>query len=278
MLDQVSNRANREKCASCGSKELKSYSNQVICLKCGYVLTSNNPSKVKEQVKLEKEKNQNPKDTIHLHRYSQNDVIEKWLKSAEMSNSTEKNLAQGFAEITKIGLTLNLPISILKEASDQYQILAKKRSFKGHSIKSLATATVYYTCKYNHYLTNLKEVSNKANVEVKETSKAYKFIKKTLTPKKTVIKPIHYLYKFNKHLDLSDGCKELTKEILKTIDKLKLTSGKNPLGIVAATIYISSKIIGEKITQRKLSEISRITQTTIRKRYKEILHSLNIEK
>jgi len=47
---------------------------------------------------------------------------------------------------------------------------------------------------------------------------------------------------------------------------LKLTSGKNPLGIVAATIYISSKIIGEKITQRKLSEISRITQTTIRKR------------
>jgi transcription initiation factor TFIIB len=58
---------------------------------------------------------------------------------------------------------------------------------------------------------------------------------------------------------------------------LELTSGRGPIGIAAAALYIAGLLEGERRTQRDISEVSGVTEVTIRNRYKEIITKLNLE-
>jgi transcription initiation factor TFIIB len=46
------------------------------------------------------------------------------------------------------------------------------------------------------------------------------------------------------------------------------------MGIAAAASYIASVIVGEKRTQREIAEIAKVTEVTIRNRYKELVNRL----
>ncbi len=56
--------------------------------------------------------------------------------------------------------------------------------------------------------------------------------------------------------------------------KLRLTSGRGPTGVAAAASYIASVLIGERRTQREIAEIAKVTEVTIRNRYKELVDCL----
>ena len=48
--------------------------------------------------------------------------------------------------------------------------------------------------------------------------------------------------------------------------KLALTSGKNPTSVAATAIYIACLKHKEKITQKSISDVANITETTLRNR------------
>ena len=54
-----------------------------------------------------------------------------------------------------------------------------------------------------------------------------------------------------------------------------IDQGKNPVGIVAACIYIACNESEEKRTQRQIAKALNITEVTIRNRYKEALEVMN---
>ncbi len=64
--------------------------------------------------------------------------------------------------------------------------------------------------------------------------------------------------------------KEKTKrdafEILKRCEKEQITAGKHPVAQAAASLYISCVMNGEKISQKKFSEESGVSDVTIRNR------------
>lgn len=280
VLDLSSTPSDFKECISCGNQELKRLANQVICCKCGLILSADNRNKSRNGG-VEANKISDPSFSNKQYYYPknilQNGIIDNWWEIVKVSDSTEHNLAQGFAEITRIGLKLDLPIDLLKNSSRIYQKLAKKQSFKGLKITSIASAVLYISCKKEHYLMSLDKMAKVLEINKKEISNSYKFILKALNLKPTIIYPIQYLQSFSRMLKLSDENKIIIEKVLKTITEVKLTSGKNPAGIMTATIYISSILTGENITQRELSEVSGVTQTTIRNRYKEIMDHINIE-
>ena len=66
-------------------------------------------------------------------------------------------------------------------------------------------------------------------------------------------------------------------DILKEAAKRELTSGRGPTGIAAASLYIASVLCGERRTQREVSEVTGVTEVTIRNRYKELSEKLDID-
>jgi transcription initiation factor TFIIB len=67
---------------------------------------------------------------------------------------------------------------------------------------------------------------------------------------------------------------QIANKILAAARKLRLTSGRGPTGIAAAATYIASVLVGERRTQREIAEIAKVTEVTIRNRYKELVSNI----
>jgi len=53
--------------------------------------------------------------------------------------------------------------------------------------------------------------------------------------------------------------------------------GKSPLGFASGALYVACRILGESRSQKEISKIAKITEATLRTRYKEISNLLKAE-
>ena len=66
-------------------------------------------------------------------------------------------------------------------------------------------------------------------------------------------------------------------KILDEAGQYDVTSGKGPIGVASAALYIAAVLEGEKKTQREVADAIGVTEVTIRNRYKEIIEKLGIK-
>ncbi len=86
-----------------------------------------------------------------------------------------------------------------------------------------------------------------------------------------------YAARFSNRLVISGKAEGIAIRILEIARQMKLTSGRGPAGIAAASTYIATVLTNERKTQREIAEIANVTEVTIRNRYKELLEKLMIE-
>ncbi|HEY0087997.1 MAG TPA: hypothetical protein VGB37_04095, partial [Candidatus Lokiarchaeia archaeon] len=86
------------------------------------------------------------------------------------------------------------------------------------------------------------------------------------------VDPIILLPKYVSKLGLDLETEALTRKILELFKSNIQSSGKDPKGIVAGTLYYVCKMKGKEITQKEISDLIGVTEVTLRSRYKEILN------
>ena len=69
----------------------------------------------------------------------------------------------------------------------------------------------------------------------------------------------------------------LAIEIAEKTKNHNLAVGKAPNGIAAAYLYIASILLGQNVLQRDVSNVSGVTEVTIRNRCKEILTNYRLD-
>ncbi len=200
--------------------------------------------------------------------------LRKWQKKIRVSDATERNLAFALPEITKISNNLNLPKSALETASVIYRKAVKERLTRGRSIQGVTAAATYLACRQCGLSRTLEEVAKASSVNKKEVARSYRFLIKELDCDSPPVKPSQYLTKFSNQLTMQGKFEEISYKILDAAKEAKLTSGRGPKGIAAATSYIASVLTGERKTQREIAEMVQVTEVTIRNRYKELMRNM----
>lgn len=200
--------------------------------------------------------------------------LRKWQRRIRVSNAMERNLAFALSEITKIANNLSLPKSIFETASVIYRKAIKKKLIRGRSIQGISAASVYITCRQCGLARTLEEISKASNISIKELGRSYRYLVKELKYFIPPVKVNQYVSKFSNQLTVQGKVEEIANKIIVAARDLKLTSGRGPKGIAAAASYIASVLVGERRTQREIAEIAKVTEVTIRNRYKELLERL----
>lgn len=77
-------------------------------------------------------------------------------------------------------------------------------------------------------------------------------------------------------LSLSEGVQQKALEIIKEADEKGLTEGKNPNGLLAATIFIAASEEGEWRSQVEVSQALGISKGGLYNQYKELLDGLDL--
>ena len=290
-------------CPVCGSTEFiyDPERGEIVCARCGYVIEENiidmGPEwRAFDASQRERRSRTGAPESILLHdKGLSTDIgidrsltglmrekmyrLRKWQSRLRVSDAAERNLAFALSELDRITAQLKLPKHVEEEAARLYREAVRKGLIRGRSIESVIAACVYAACRLLKVPRTLDEISDIARVEKKEIGRSYRFIARNLnlTPKKLFVKPTDYVNKFADELGLSEKVRRRAIEILEEAYRRGLTSGKSPAGLVAAALYIASLLEGEKRTQREVAEVARVTEVTVRNRYKELVEKLGIK-
>jgi transcription initiation factor TFIIB len=201
--------------------------------------------------------------------------LAKWHK--RLIRSKDRNLSFALSELQRIVSYLNLTRSVHEKIAKYYEEAVNKGLVRGRSIESVVAALTYAVSREEGSPRTLDEISEASGVDKREIGRTYRYIARELKIRILPADPITYVPRFCSMLGLSDRVQAKAIQILKKAKKLDVSSGKGPTGVAAAAIYIASVLVGERRTQREISDTCSITEVTIRNRQKELVEKLGIE-
>ncbi|MHC1567900.1 MAG: transcription initiation factor IIB [Candidatus Syntropharchaeia archaeon] len=203
--------------------------------------------------------------------------LREWQKRISVSGSSEKSLVYALSEIERMASALGIPQNVRESAALMYRKMMEKKLVRGRSIEGLATAALYAACRKHGVPRTLDEMSEVSKVSQKEIGRAYRFISRMLGLKLAVSSPVEFVSRFCSKLNLDGEVRAKSMEILQKAEEKELMSGKDPISIVAAAIYIASILCGDHRTQKEVADATGVTEVTIRNRYRELVEALNID-
>ena len=292
-------------CPDCGSTNLSNDKSEIVCNACGLVVEHNVVDPGPEWRAFDAEQRDKrgrvgapmtftihdkglstmidwrDKDThgtaLSASKRSEMYRLRKAQSRARVSNAKERNLAFALQELGRIESHLGLPKNVRETAAVVYRKAVEKKLIRGRSIEGVAAASIYAACRQYKVPRTLDELSDASQVAKKEIGRSYRYIARHLKLPASPASPIDYISRFATDLDLPGELQTKAIELLKTAVNKGLTSGRGPMGIAAAVLYIACVMQGEKRTQKEIAEVARVTEVTVRNRYKELVEKLKID-
>ena len=216
-------------------------------------------------------KNITPRKRAQIYR------LRKWQRRIRISDAKERNLAVALAELDRMASHLSLPRNVREVAAMIYRKAVDRRIIRGRSIEGICASSLYASCRQCRIPRTLEEIASIAKVNKKEIGRNYRYIARKLNISVPPTDPINYISRFVSDLKLSGVVQKKAIEILRSAVTRGLTSGRGPMGLAAASIYISSLLLNERRTQREIAETAKVTEVTVRNRYKELVEKLQID-
>lgn len=214
---------------------------------------------------------------IDYRKIGQFQRMRKFHRRDMVSGSAERNIAIAFGELDRVSSYMGLQDSIRESAALLYRNCVKAGLTKGRLIESLVAAVVYATCRINGIPRTLDEISQVSGIEKKEVGRAFRFVKNQLGLEVPLSEPDSYVPKFIVALKLSGRVEAKALNILNQAKAKGLISGRGPLGVAAAAVYMASAMQGEWRTQHEVADVAGVTEVTIRNRYRELKHELHLK-
>ncbi|RLJ08395.1 MAG: transcription initiation factor IIB [Candidatus Aenigmatarchaeota archaeon] len=290
-------------CPVCGSSQISfdPIRGETVCERCGYVIKESmiditqewrafdedqrsrrvrtgaalTPTKHDMGVTTEIGKGKGELFKVAAKKRAQYYRLVKWHK--RLIKSRDRNISFAFSELQRLVSFLNLSKAIHERVAKLYQEAVNKGLVRGRSTESIISALLYIVCREEGAPRTLDEIAKASGISKKEIGKTYRYISRKLDIRILPAKAQDYVPRFGSLLNLSERVQVKAIEVLEEAAKKDVTSGKGPIGVAAAALYIAAVMLGEKKTQREIADMIGVTEVTIRNRYKEIVDALGIK-
>jgi transcription initiation factor TFIIB len=180
-------------------------------------------------------------------------------------------------ELNRLVDKLSISHSIKERAALVYRKVLDKGLVRGRLISAMVAASLYVACRINKNPRPLHEIAKASLVHKKEVSCYYRLILKELNIKMPIDTPITYVSKIAETLGISNKIQGITVRILMEAKKCRVTSGKNPVGLVASALYLACLRNHEKLKQKDIAAVAGVTEVTIRNLCKTLKRELVLE-
>jgi transcription initiation factor TFIIB len=199
----------------------------------------------------------------------ENHKIEFLNKIVSYSNE-KRNLKIAIDSLNRMKDKINLPSACIEEAFSFYKKALEAGLIKGRSIKEMMIACVYITCKKTNTPRTLSEISKIVNGNEVFAARCYRLISREFKVTFKQIDPVLFLHRIANESSIDEVTTRKALDILLTIRKNEIFSGKDPLSIAAAILYAVCRKNKEKVSQSKIAYAANINIITLRKRLAEL--------
>ncbi|MFL6344045.1 MAG: transcription initiation factor IIB family protein [Nitrososphaeraceae archaeon] len=204
------------------------------------------------------------------------DRLRTWDYRTQIRSATDRNLRNAFFQLDVLKDKLGLSDSIVEKVAYIYRKAQERQLVRGRTISGVLAAAIYIACREMGISRTLKDIATYSNVKFKEVAKSYRLLCLELDLKIPIVDPMKYIAKVANKANLSEKTKRQAVDIMDNVTKREISNGKNPMGLAASVLYISSMKTGENITQGDLSNAAGVTEVTLRNRYKDLMNRLEL--
>ena len=204
------------------------------------------------------------------------DRLRFWDYRTQIRSATDRNLRNAFFKLDILNDRLGLSDSVVEKAAYIYRKTQERGLVRGRTISGVLAAAIYIACREMGISRTLKDIAAYSDVKLKEVAKSYRLLCIELDLKVPIVDPMKYIAKVANKANLSEKTKRQAAEIMNNITKREISAGKNPMGLAASVLYMSSLKTGENITQGHLSDAAGVTEVTLRNRYKDLMNRLEL--
>ena len=280
-------------CPECEGKVISLHERgEIVCGQCGLVISErivdvahSGKRAFTKQEKESRERTGSP-ISILLPDMGLSTIIDKTsikspdLKRAAKWNSRmtwdKRNMLIATTELKRIGSNLNLPNHVKKTAIRLYIEAFKKKLLRGRSINGMVAACLYFACRERKIPRTLQEILDETSISAKNVRRCYRTLIRELNLKVPSTDPISLIPRFIADLDLDADAENATIKILQSFISKFSTSGKDPKGLCAGSLYLVCKMKDKRVSQKEIANLVGVTEVTLRSRYKELIKMLNI--
>jgi transcription initiation factor TFIIB len=202
--------------------------------------------------------------------------MRKWHIRSRLHGSQQRNLSIAMSEMERLCSQLGVPRDVRETVAMIYRKALSKRVVRGRSIESVIAACIYLACRIHRIPRRLDEVVAKAKRNRKQIGQAVRLVISEVGIHVPLASAIDLIPRIAADLNVKGRTMQEAMEIIKRAKAGYVTIGKDPGGIAGAALYIAGILKEDRHTQRDIAKAARVTEVTIRNRYKDLVRSLDI--
>lgn len=213
-------------------------------------------------------------------------------KRSQIEGTIERNLSHAGPYMSKLYEKLSLPKSIWAEAMAIYKKALEKDLVRGRSIESVASASLYIALRTNDRADikrRIVDIAKAGNVEKKDITRCYRLLLDELGIEGKVELPSSRIPQIVSVMSFDQRIERTALDICYYLEngnamRAKNVSGKDPVGLAAAAIYMARLAMVEigldcgHATQKEIAENAKVTEVTLRNRYGQITNAFGTNK
>lgn len=202
--------------------------------------------------------------------------MRKWHIRSRLHSSEHRNLSVAMSEMERLSSQLGIPRDVRETSASIYRKTLAKRLVRGRSIESVVAASIYLACRIHRIPRRLDEVVSETSLDRKKIGQSVRLIVTQTNLNVPLPSAKDLIPRLSSDLFLEGRTVKKATEIIKEAKERYITMGKDPGGIAGAALYIAGILEDDRRTQREIANVSRVTEVTIRNRYKELVRVLGI--
>jgi transcription initiation factor TFIIB len=192
-------------------------------------------------------------------------------------SGADRNVAKAITFVQGISDRLGIPQPITEQGVRLYRKATEADLIRGRSIDAMAVAALYAASRLSGYPRNPDEMAEASGVDRRTLLRCHRVLVNKLRLKPTSPHATDFLARIASDLELPAFVEGHARDMLRRADELGITSGRSPTGLAASAIYVASHEQGHPRTQKRVSEVSGVTEVTIRNRARELAKMLKVE-
>lgn len=192
--------------------------------------------------------------------------LRKWDNRSQTKNSAGKSLRNALQELDKIQSKMGLSDTVIERASLFYRKASEKNIVRGRTVKGMAAACLYASCRDLGHARTLTEIATHIHIRRKDIASSYRTLFRELGFVVTIADPIKSISKIASKVRITEKTVRKAVYILDAAQDAGIVAGKNPEVIAAAAIYAACMMTGEIKSQTEISMAAGTSTVSLRNR------------
>jgi len=204
------------------------------------------------------------------------DRMRTWDRRSQVHESSDRNLHQAFSELQRFSDRLSVPRAVSEKAAYFYRKALERNLIRGRSITAMMAASLYAACRVCEVPRTLKDVAAASNVKKKDLARSYRLMHREMDLQMPVAESSRCVSGIASRAGMSEKTQRKAQQILYMAKQTGISAGKDPMGMAASALYVACMLEGEGKTQKDVADAAKVTEVTIRNRYKGLREALGI--